>query len=89
MKAIDYIRKGWTQGEFARDVEGNAVDWSSDMAVCWCTEGAIFAALPLGERKEALNKVLRAIGLTSLIGWNDDPKRTKAEVEAAFEKAGI
>ena len=33
-----------TTGEFARDVEGAAVSWDDEDAVCWCVMGAIYAS---------------------------------------------
>ncbi len=35
------IDKGWTQGDFARDRNGQGVSSTSPDAVCWCLFGAI------------------------------------------------
>jgi hypothetical protein len=94
MKAIDYIRKGWTQGASARDAAGNSVYYKSTEAVCWCLSGAIFAAYPDHvECANAFEKVTLEIQKTSPFGiplsWNDAPRRTQAEVILLLEKVGI
>lgn len=89
-KAIDYIRKGWTQGFSARNREGCGVDPKSSCAVKWCALGAISAAYQSRHKwADALTKLEVAVGTKGIGAWNDDPKRTKSEVLAAFRKAGI
>jgi hypothetical protein len=91
VKAIDYIRKGWTQGSLAKDALGVIVDIDAPDAVKWCSIGAIYRAYPKFAAQErairALKKILNASG--SISDWNDDTCRTKKEVIEAFEKAGI
>lgn len=89
-RALKYIRKGWTRGAFARDREGNVCDETSRRAVCWCAVGAIQRASPndwyLARDTVALVEgVLK--GSQALSNYNDAPRRTKAQVIAAFEKA--
>jgi hypothetical protein len=93
MKAIDYIRKGWTQGNYARNVTGSECDYDSLEATCWCAMGAIRAAYRVNfEGITALNCLLKIISAPhnyNIVDWNDSPNRTHAEVIEAFEKAGI
>jgi hypothetical protein len=90
MTALELIKKGWTQGELARNDEGYPVNPNSPMSVCWCSTGAIWAAHPeFEDRQRACAKFLSAIDYPSITGWNDAPERTHADVIAAFEKAGI
>jgi hypothetical protein len=89
MKALDYIKKGWTQGEFARDSKGDSVPSNSTAAVSWCTAGALGMAYDVCKYMGALNKLAAVIGTRKLSVWNDDPNRTREEVIAAFEKAGV
>lgn len=91
VKAIDYIRKGWTQNRFARDANGyGTTSWYSE-AVCWCAQGAINAAYhPYeGAREAAFDAFAKVIGTTEFAAWNDSPERTHVEVIEAFKKAGI
>jgi hypothetical protein len=94
MKAIDYIRKGWTQGQYARDKNGISV-YSDDFekAVCWCAIGALMAAYSIDgfctrEYEPALEKLRKLVG-TCILFWNDNPQRTQAEVIEVFTRAGI
>lgn len=91
VKAIDYIRKGWTQNRFARDADGKGTTSWYPEAVCWCAQGAINAAYHHYEdaRKAAFDAFAKVIGITAFVDWNDSPERTHVEVIEAFEKAGI
>jgi hypothetical protein len=89
VKAIDYIKKGWTKGACARNAKGRAVGTCDEEAVAWCPIGAIDAAYPhMFEYRDACKRLQRVVGMSIDI-WNDVPKRTKEEVLAAFKKAGI
>jgi hypothetical protein len=91
MKAIDYIRKGWTQGKFARNAKGEGVFSFSKDAVCWCARGAINATFRenVSEKIKAWQKLKAIIGDVDIFEWNDSPERTHGEVIEVFEKAGI
>ena len=93
MKAIDFIRKGWTQDAVARTAKGWPCSETSLRAVKWCAWGAIFAAYRSPQKRyDALNRLYLVLGLPlgiSVTEWNDHPKRTKGEVLAAFKKAGV
>lgn len=91
LKAIDYIRKGWTQGTYARTKTGRPCHYCSPRAVKWCAIGAVLRAYSetLDDEYLSIRKRLAQVVFDSLPGWNDDPKRTKKEVIAAFKKAGI
>ena len=90
MKAIDYIRKGWTKGLYACDKNFHECTPRSYSALRWCSSGAIQAAYTYSVAyREAVDKLRNVIGREDIAGWNDDPERTHEEVIAAFEKAGI
>jgi hypothetical protein len=91
VKAIDYIRKGWTQNYAAKDANGKSVACFDSNAVCWCALGAIRAAYPEHGGGEARRKLREIIGDSeaSISDWNDALERTHAEVIEAFEKAEI
>lgn len=81
----------WTQGTFARDRDGGAVDMKTEReeAVCWCSLGAIEYACDPDEAvsARAMCLLMEAIGEDSIEDWNDHPRRTHAEVLAAFDRA--
>lgn len=44
MLASDFLKRGWTKGEAARNARGTPVDvWHPD-ARAWCSVGAVYAA---------------------------------------------
>lgn len=92
MKASEYIRKGWTQGSVARDLNGDAEASMSARAVSWCVAGAITASyrgVRGAERAEiASNRLRNHLRTDCLALWNDSPERTQAEVIAALEAIG-
>ena len=87
MKAIDYVRKGWCKFRLSKDKFGRTVEPDSERASSWCSMGAIEAAYV--STYDAMTKLLAVIKSDSIADWNDDPKRTKRQVLAAFRKAGI
>ena len=90
MKALDYIRKGWTQDVFARTADGRSTSSWDSKAVCWCARGAINAAYRDDfEGKDATYNKLRSIVGYSIPRWNDNPHTTQEEVIKTFEEAGI
>ena len=81
----------WTQGEFARDVSGNAVSWRSREAVQFCLWGALNRAAyeMTGDRYGSVGLVDRAAaalrrGIPSLSRVNDHG--THADVLAVLDK---
>lgn len=84
------IAKGWTQGEMARDANGDAIEPNSKNAVCFCSAGALHAAYQkYDDYNKAYDKLLKIIGKESILTWNDDPSRTKEQVVEAMMKAGV
>lgn len=90
MKAVDYIKKGWTQGAFARKADGSPTYSLDPEAVCWCAFGALNMAYPDHGYVGVFTELKTAIGGEQLVAyWNDDPNRTQQEVIAMFEKLGL
>lgn len=88
-KALIDTPEKWTQGKYARDAEGHALDHSKDGfagAVCYCAVGALWAAAGSFD-EAAVSRVRDAAGTHILHPWNDDPERTHPEVMAAFDRA--
>lgn len=75
----------WCQGGIAKDETGVKVDIDSPRAVAWCAWGAT----GLGDATRQADAALaRALGSDRcVVSWNDDPKRTKKQVLALFDKA--
>jgi hypothetical protein len=85
---IEQHPERWTQGELARDVEGDEVPTESAEAACWCAWGWIDRVT--GEYTLAYHPAVRALSCAvraDIIDWNDAPGRTAAEVAAAFRRA--
>lgn len=76
----------WTQGAFARTEAGVILDESRNpKAECFCALGLINAACdePTGDiLRRSLNEHLGTHDYISV--WNDNPKRTREQVRAAF-----
>ncbi len=84
------IQRGWTQQASARDRSGNKVNGASYTAFQWDAGEAIFQAAGTTEAavvRPAFQAMTRVNGSPDLVGWNDAPERTKAEVVAAFLEA--
>ncbi len=81
----------WTKGSFALDRLGQGVSASSARAVCWCLHGAydrigygiegLYSALDRAAEIEARSRN------ASMISYNDDPRRTHAQVMRLLDRA--
>jgi len=96
--AADKLDEGWTQGAHARDGDGRPVHALSQTACAWCAEGAMAAAA--GTVTVFIDPaVYEALGAATgrpapvwlqsrkLNLWNDEPGRTKEQVQAAMRAA--
>jgi hypothetical protein len=83
-KARALVARGWTQKAFARSKTGREVSEYGKSAVCWCAYAAIEV---VRGQADAANVLRKAANTEFIIGWNDAPERTQAEVLAAFDKA--
>jgi hypothetical protein len=84
--------KDWCKNWSARNVKGRPVNIDSIEAVAFCADGAILYCYGNDNYNEMRIKFKKAnndIGDWGITVWNDYPKRTKEEVIAAFEKAGM
>ncbi|ORE90682.1 hypothetical protein ATO13_22221 [Stappia sp. 22II-S9-Z10] len=88
-KARGYVERGWTQRSFARGPDGAVVSPVDASATCWCSIGAIMAAsnYDMTVYVPASDALRAAIAGSNLPRWNDDLRRTLADVLAAFDKA--
>ncbi len=72
----------------ARDRQGNAVPWSDSDACSWCL---VFAAIKVADGDcEVSDNTLRVLQREHgdyLMGWNDAPHRTHAEVLDLLDRA--
>lgn len=79
------LQQGWTQKGWAEKADGNVTYTADPLAVAWCAGGAVsvnFTALA------ALNETLMLEGHppTRIVGWNQQPERTKEDVIALYER---
>lgn len=85
-KALEEI--GWTQGTYARDVNGRPVDETDAAATCFCSWGALnFAKSGSGGNTCFAMEALDAAAGQSIVAFNDTLGRTKEEVLAKFDEA--
>jgi hypothetical protein len=74
--------ENWTQEAFAKTADGDAVNSDDADAVCWCIRGAFIRCH--GWPKASLAD---ALGVVSVIGFNDAENRKHAEVLALLKSA--
>jgi hypothetical protein len=100
MKVSDILtdQSRWTQGASARNKRGRWCDVLSEDAVRFCLRGAAARVYSGQALDNAISAIARAIGfdddwgeyLEKLIeAWNDDKRRTLAEVRQVIERAGV
>lgn len=91
-KLAEFFRThGWCKGVLARDVEGNRTLFNSEDAVSFCLLGGsdnVYGFHPTMGRAEAYNKLKETTG-AELADWNDNIAKSKEEVIALCEKAGV
>ena len=90
MKPSEYVAKGWCQGMSARTANGDACRSDSPYACKWCIAGSIGIAYPedIQRRMIVSNKLYDVLGHSQISKWNDDPKRTQAEVVQLLQSIG-
>lgn len=85
------VEQGWCQRAYARDESGAPVAPTEAKAVEFCATGAIVKA-SIGQTDgafgAAIERLQAALGIAEGITfWNDNCRRTKEEVLAAFDRA--
>jgi hypothetical protein len=95
--ARDLVAQSWCRGADARDGVGAAVEPWDESAESWSLLGALVAVLeheaavrgelPLDQLAVALDALAGLIDEESLADWNDDPRRTHADVVAVLRDA--
>jgi hypothetical protein len=81
-KARSFIERGWSQGKYARDADGNACPSGSYRARSWCFNGALSAADISLNTDDFIADTFKKCRVT----WNDKPERTQSEVLAKFDE---
>ena len=82
------VNHGWTQGAMARNQYGDAVSPSSQIATCYCAEGAIRVSSKTSDEEETMLRYFRAaIGTSQVFAWNDYVAKNKEDVVKAFDKS--
>lgn len=77
----------WSQGSFARNSDGLAVQVSDSKATCWCVTGAVL--LCYAEEYDVNICKLQNRLDTAVMIWNDAPERTFEEVRAVCLELNI
>lgn len=78
-RMLTLLQKGWCQRSIARDRHGHPVMATSKNAVRWCLMGTFFAQRTQ-LRWYAFRLLFKGEMARSPLEWNDDPKRTQADV---------
>lgn len=87
LDAAATIRKGWTQGCYARDTSGRQVGYKNPRAVCWCAMGAIeMASLSFADLVAAMSILQTRIG-TGIPSWDDAPRQNAENIARIMELA--
>lgn len=94
-KARAVIERGWCQGSFARDAQGQPIEATDPLAETFCIRGATRAVAPNDDDVRArahrhLEDVIIALtdgDCDSIASYNDDTSRTQAEILAVFDAA--
>lgn len=93
--------KGWTQGSFARNEQGNTCFMNDSEASCFCSRGAIYKVSSeflernspiVFDAERALRRAMESnspasSGTCGIVIYNDAPERTKEEVLLKFAEA--
>lgn len=81
----------WTQGVFARNSSGYRTYELDQDACSFCLMGALYRCYIDTEDDGLLvrSKLGQAIEDNTITGWNDDPKRTFAEVKELVDRLDI
>jgi len=88
VKIKDFLNESnWTQGQFARDEDGNSCAAIDARAKKFCLMGAAYKCF--SNETEMILDLLNRELQGDAIGWNDAPGRTFEEVKAVIEKLDI
>lgn len=76
--------ENWTQGEFARDKDGQRVARYSKEAVCWCLIGAIPKQVQFPDYSHFVDELVKKMNGQLIPNFNDT--HTFPEVKAVLEE---
>jgi hypothetical protein len=82
----------WTRCASARDKNRNPVDVESSKAFCFCSHGAITRlSASIDTRLKARNALTQALGIMSIVRWNDSlgPRGAKVVARKFREAAAL
>lgn len=98
-RASDIIRKGWTQGTYARNEAGQPVGALDKEACQWCLRGALkradnfdhasLSVYGIKVYQRVLQSLSNSIFPQSLASWNDEKGRTQADVIKILEEGKL
>jgi hypothetical protein len=85
MRAHELLRNpgSWTQGALAANVDGETCNPQDTQATKWCAVGAMWCCYwgdEYRDKKDMLRAKVREMGFSSVEDWNDNHKRTHADV---------
>jgi len=82
IRPSDYLKQGWCQAAYAKDIGGQEIDTHSSLAVSWCFAGAISRAFHFQEQDDINDYIYKAEEHTggNISAWNDFSNRAQQEV---------
>lgn len=92
LKEFFSTRNKWTKNAYARNQEGKPVPLSNSNAVKFCILGGIKVCYPLEQQEKIAAKIRDYIdpnGHTSIVEWQDVPKRRFKEVKKLLKDLDI
>lgn len=93
MKIWEQIKKrNWGKGHVAQTARGEDANYDDVDACKWCADGWLLRVYMGSDNYiEARHKLAKVIGRTysGIEPWNDNARRTFAEVKAAFKRADL
>lgn len=100
MKAYELLlKKGWCQGDYARNENGADVSHTNPKASEYCALGAICCCYEGEERVQAIRRAVMLIPRefhrfrikpgAIIVGWNDAIGRTRPQVVALLKEANV
>ena len=90
VRTREFLKKGWTQGWFAKTASGRDCGAESSDASCWCLSGALQRAFQDESSSEAEDRAASSLRWTirrkSIADWNDAKRRTQTQVVGAVTR---
>lgn len=86
LRAAELVEIGHCKGKLAIRANGDSIDPAHDDAVAFCYNGAIARAAHEFKSPDGNWREWKQWGTPDIVGWNNKPERTAAEVAAKLRE---